>query len=145
MDEPIDPCDSDCAVHGTSCTHLRKLLAEERKLSTFRQERWMNAELRLERTWNEAIDACRKKIGTHNPPCGPDEAVPCNLCWLNAKLTSLLRLDRAGYKTVRERIETKRQEVCKAICERDAEGWHLELEGANKMAGAIAELFGVSE
>lgn len=142
MDE-MDPCY--CAVHAMSCEHSMKLLAEERKLSAFRQERWMNAEQRLERTWNEAVEACRNKLPKHTPPCRDDDPQPpCNLCWIHAKLTGLLRLDRAGYKTVRERIETARQAVIKSIPYQDAEG-EAARAAANKMAGVISELFGVNE
>ena len=124
---------------------LTKALDEEVLLSKFRKERWENAERRLERVWNTAVEACREKLGQHTPPCDADIAMPCWLCWQNAKLTSLLHLGGSGYITVRERIEAKRQQVTKSICDRDAEGWNFELQGANAMAVAISEMFGEKE
>jgi hypothetical protein len=133
------------AVPYSELENVKQLLSDERKLSEFRRERWENAEARLEHVWNQAVEACREKLGKHTPPCDPNLATPCWLCWQNAKLTALLRLDRSGYTTVRERIEAKRRQVAKAICDRDAEGWNYELEGMNKMALAVTELFGEKE
>jgi hypothetical protein len=120
---------------------LRRLLDEEKKLSEFRRERWENAEARLEAVWNQAIGAAREKLGQHTPACDANEAMPCWLCWQNAKLTSLLRLERSGYVTVRERIERLRLDLVSSLDSCD----HLIKDGINEMAERTSDLFGEKE
>jgi hypothetical protein len=121
--------------------HLDKLLAEERKLSEFRRERWENAEARLEHVWNQAIEAARAKLGQHTPPCDSMAAMPCWLCWQNAKLTSLLRLDGSGYKTIHERL--KEQADFLGYADRDCSLEYL--RGIGRMFTAAKSLFGERE
>lgn len=118
---------------------LTRLLDEERTLSEFRRERWENAEARIEHIWNKAIEAAREKLGQHTPPCDPALATPCWLCWQNQKLTSLLRLDRAGYMTVRERIRIVHDKVIQEDSSPEVQA------GMNMMADAVSQLFGEKE
>ena len=124
-------CGMDCAVQD---------LKFEKKLSAFREERWMVAEGRLVTIWNQGIEATREKVGRHTPYC---DDLRCWLCYMHKELGKLLNLDRAGYVPIRERLNEKAEKLL--AVETEGEPSKDYIAGVRDMLDQADDLFGENE
>lgn len=67
------------------------------------REKYRNALVSSDASWNKAIQEAIEVLGTPHIP--PHTNGHCLLCWIHEKLRALLRMDVAGYIPLKERLK----------------------------------------